>query len=157
MTKEETKEKPKKDLKKDSVGDEISTLKEQLANSKEAQLRALADLENFRRRQSAEKIVWGDFAIGDFLANNLATFLELKLSAEHTKDEDVKKVVGKFFVNLDKNNLCTINPQSGEELDTNLHEVLLTEEGEKGKIVRTLEAGWKYKDKILQPAKVSVA
>jgi molecular chaperone GrpE len=69
----------------------------------------------------------------------------------------MKKVIGQFFEQLQKDGLEKIEPKTGEILDTNLHEVLIAAEGKAGTIVQTLEAGWKYKEMVISPAKVSAA
>ena len=135
-------------------------LEEAMAKLEEAEstkLRALADLQNYQRREAEQRTQWGDLAVGSFLKAVLPSFLELQLGAQHSSDQGVKQVVDKFFGNLSQGGLSKIEPQPGDVLDPNFHEVMMTAEGESGKIVQTLESGWQYKNTVLIPAKVSAA
>lgn len=126
-------------------------------DAKTSSLRAFADLENFRRRQSSEQTKWSETAVTDFLKKVLPSFLELSLGASHSDDEDVQQVVGKFFDQLRQQGLSDISPEAGEAIDPDKHEVLMAEEGEPGTVVRCLEIGWQFNDRVIQPAKVSGA
>jgi len=53
--------------------------------------------------------------------------------------------------------LQDINPEAGDAIDPEQHEVLMAEEGEPGTVVRCLEIGWAFNDHVIQPAKVSGA
>ncbi len=143
----------KKDQKDDSS--EIEELQKQLEAEKSKAMRALADLENLRRREAENKASWVSGGIAHFLKVLLPSFLELQLGKSHTTDEEIKKVIDKFFGELEKAGLQKIDPKSGEPIDPDLHEILLTEEGKKGTVVRVLEIGWKFQNIIISPAKIS--
>jgi|GEM_PF-1092543 len=125
--------------------------------AKAASLRALADLENFRRRQAGQQAQWSSQAVSTFLRTVLPSFLELSLGASHSKDETMQQVVEKFFDSLRKQGLTHISPKTGEAINPELHEVLMAEEGESGTVVRCLEIGWQFNDQVIQPAKISGA
>ncbi len=150
--------------KKTAIETKIEELEAQLLECQEkveeaenAKLRALADLNNYQRRSAQEQVKWSEISVGNFIKSFLPRFLELQLGVANTKDKDVQKIVLQFFDQLKKEGLEKIEPKKGETLDTNLHEVLMAAEGEKGTVVATLEAGWKYKDMIISPAKVSAS
>ncbi len=136
---------------------QISDLQTQLEEAQNQKMRALADLENYRRREDAQKAQWSKIVVSDFLKKSIASFLELSLGVSHSKDEAVKKVVEKFFSNLEKEGLSKIEPTKGEPIDPQFHEVLMAEEGEPGTVVNILEPGWKYQDVVMMPAKISGA
>lgn len=136
---------------------QIASLQEELTSAKEVSMRSLADLENFRRREEENRKNWGNMAIADFLKNFLPSFLELHLGATHSEDENMQKVVSKFFESLKTAGLEKIEPQSGDALDPDFHEVLMLAEGESGTIVQVFEPGWVLNGKVLLPAKVSAA
>ncbi|MCF7830772.1 nucleotide exchange factor GrpE [Candidatus Gracilibacteria bacterium] len=151
-------------MKKDPQLQRIAELEEQLellqtdlelANG--SKLRALADLENFQRREAENKKNWVSFGIAEFLKQILPRFLELKLGVEHSKDADLKKVVDNFFLELEKKGLQKITPKKGDSVDPEEHEVLATASGTPGTVVETLEPGWKFNNLILTPAKISAA
>lgn len=132
-------------------------LRESLAEAENARVRAVADLQNFQRRQSEQQALWSAMAVSNFVEKFLPNFLELQLGADHSTDEAVKKVVEKFFDGLEKQGLVKIAPEAGDDIDPALHEVLMAEEGEAGKVVRVLEPGWQYGEKVVSPAKISGA
>ncbi len=135
----------------------IENLELKLEQAESAKMRALADLENYRRRSTEEKQSWTNFAVSNFLRQFLPKFGELQLGSEHTTDQDIKKVINDFFLNLKKMKIEQIETKPGEEIDTEKHEVLMNEKGDPGKVVRILESGWQYQDKIITPVKVSGA
>ncbi len=136
----------------------IAKLQLALENETIAKMRAIADLDNFRRRETEQRMRWSELAVSEFLKNILPNFLELELLAQNTSDKNAKKVVEKLFENLAKNEIEKICPQEGDEIDENLHEVLLVESVKKiepGKIARTFEPGWKIGKTVLRVAKVA--
>ena len=148
---------PKDEKKVTDIEARILELETQLEESDVYKTRALADLENFKRREGENKKNWSQFAVIDFIKKVVPNFLELSRGAEHSKDEAMTQVVSKFFTNLETQGLTQINPQAGDEMDPEKHEVLMLAEGEKGKIVQTLESGWMFQEKVIIPAKVSAA
>jgi molecular chaperone GrpE len=131
--------------------------KTHVEQAKEAQLRALADLQNVQRREAENKQFWSQMAVSDFLRKFLPSLLELSLASAHTDDKDVKSVIEKFNTKIDDLGITKIEPVNGDPIDTDHHEVLMAAEGTPGTIVQTLELGWKYQDQVLLPAKVSAA
>ncbi len=154
----------KTDSKSNPLEDRIIELEALLDASNEkaeaaqaASLRAMADLENYRRRLSGEQAKWSDQAVISFLRKTLPSFLELSLGASHSKDEAMQQVVEKFFEYLRAQGLNDISPKTGEPIDPERHEVLMVEEGQAGTVVRCLEIGWEFNKTVIQPAKVSGA
>ncbi len=119
--------------------------------------RALADLANFQRRESENRLKWSNLAISDFLKKVLPTFLELSLASEHSDDKNFQQVIDNFFKNLAKNGLEKISPQTGDQINPEFHEVLMVAEGKPGTVVQVLEPGWKFQDIVIKPAKISGA
>lgn len=136
---------------------DLLTATEKAEEAEDKKSRALADLSNFQRREAENRAKWSEMAVSDFLKKSLPSFLELYLGSEHSKDENFHQVVNKFFENLAKNGLEKISPQTGETIDPYLHEVLMIAEGEPGKVVQVLEPGWKFRETVIQPAKISGA
>jgi len=135
----------------------VVELQEQLNSAEQAKLRALADLENFRRRESESRATWSHNAIANWVQSVLPSLQELLLGAEHTEDVDVQKVIEKFTEKLKEQGLEKIDPVPGEEINPDEHAVLMTGEGAPGTIVQVLESGWKLNDTVLVPARVSGA
>jgi len=135
----------------------LEQMQAELADAKEGKVRALADLDNFRRRQAGEQLNWSNRAVTGFLQKIVPNMLELSLGAAHSADETAKQTIAKFFDDMNKHGFESIEPEAGEAVDANLHEVLMAEEGEPGKVVRCLEIGWKFQDNVITPAKISAA
>ena len=135
----------------------ISELEQQLEQAKAAQLRAVADLENWRRRTATQQGQWQQAAVQSFCSPWLGSLQELILAQEHSQDASTVALIEKLLKNLEQAGLKTIHPDAGEALDPHRHEVLLSEEGTAGTVVRTLQVGWEYQQQVLQPAKVSAA
>ena len=140
-----------------SLKEKITELESQLKNAEQAKMRALADLENFRRREGESRTNWSRDAIADWTRNFIPSLQELLLGAEHTSDKDVQKVIEKFMGKLDKQGLKKIAPTTGDEINPNEHSVLMAADGEPGKVVQVLEAGWKLGENVILPAKISGA
>ena len=136
---------------------QLSTLGMQLKEEKGKTLRAMADLENVRRREQEGRAQWGGMAVADFIKKILPSLLELQMGKEHSQDKALIGVVNKLFGALEKSGLTSINPKKNIPVDPQEHEVLLTAEGRKGCVVQTLEPGWKLYDIIICPAKISAA
>ncbi len=134
---------------------DLENFQVQLGEAKQGQLRALADLQNFQRREAENKKHWSALAVSDFLRKLLPKFVELNLSVEHTQDKDVAKTIRTFLDELKKSGLESIDPKVGEAVNPDLHEVVMAMDGVPGTVVQVLEPGWKYQDMVLSPAKIS--
>lgn len=146
--------------KNSSVDQQESLLKElesKLQEAEQTKLRALADLENFKRREGEARARWSQDATAHWVKNILPSLQELLLGAEHTKDKDIKKVITRFMQKLDAQGLKKITPQPGEEINPDEHVVLMTAEGSPGTVVQLLEPGWKLQETVILPAKISGA
>ena len=108
---------------------QIETLKEELNNAEQAKLRALADLENFRRRESESRSTWSSNAVSEWVQGILPSVQELLLGAEHSTDKDIQKVIKKFMNSLEKQGLEKISPIAGSEINPDEHAVLMAAEG----------------------------
>lgn len=135
----------------------IKSLQEDVEAETAQTKRAIADIENFRRRENENKASWSADAVAKFLKAFLPQFLALHLGAQQSKDEDLKATIANFVNTLAKEDVTQINPKKGTPLNPDIHEVVMTAEGDAGTIVEVFEPGWKYKDTLIAPAKVSAA
>ena len=151
---------------------EIST-EDKLKETEEKLLRTLAELENQRRR--FEKEVKDAFEYGgfNFAKETLATLDNLERAKIAIKnDESLKdnKDLDKFIKNIEivekdlvsifeKNNIKKIN-SIREKFDPNLHQAMLEIEDdnvEQGTIVKEIQAGYMFGERLLRPSFVAVA
>ena len=135
----------------------LKELESKLQEAEQTKLRVLADLENFKRREGEARARWSQDATADWVKNILPSLQELLLGAEHTKDEDIQKVITRFMGKLEAQGLTKIMPQPGEEINPDEHVVLMAAEGVPGTVVQILEPGWKLQETVILPAKISGA
>ena len=133
----------------------IASLQADVEAETEQTKRVLADLENFRRREGENKKNWSEDAVAKFLKAFLPQFLALHLGSKQSEDKDLVASIEAFMKSIEKEGLTQVNPETGTKVDPNLHEVVMVAEGEAGTIAEVFEPGWKYKDTLISPAKVS--
>ena len=162
--------------KKDNISDEIEALKEELAEANDSKLRALAEVENMRRRMEKEKQENARYGASN-LARGLFSVLDnfdraLKASPKNLKNkkdieknyislhEGVELTVKEIATALKQNGVEIILPNKGDAFDHNFHQAMLevpTNEFEPGCICEVLQTGYKIYDRLLRPAMVGVS
>lgn len=136
---------------------------DEVEKMKEVAKRAMADLENYKRRAESEKAAMGQFA---FMNVTLAILpvLDSLQRALATIPEDIKEnewvkgmnVIEKQFTDIViKQGLVNI-PTVGQKFDPIKHQALMQGPGEKDMVTEEFEKGYMYGDKVLRPAKVKV-
>lgn len=125
-------------------------------------LRTAADYENFKRRSEKERVQWITNTQAAML-NDLLSVVDDFDRAFANKDqagspEGFQMIYKSFQKLLDKFGVQEIKEVA--EFDPNLHEAIMQVESpdhQAGQIVQVLQKGYRFKDQILRPAKVSVA
>ncbi|MBI5412376.1 nucleotide exchange factor GrpE [Candidatus Peregrinibacteria bacterium] len=125
--------------------------------------RALADLQNYRRRTEEERLRWMHVAQADLLKSLLPILDNFDRCSQHfpesLKDNEWAKGVLKIHDNL-MDTLAKIGVKRietvGKKIDPLLHEALLSAPGEKDVIIAELGSGYLLRETVLKPAKVSV-
>ena len=130
-------------------------------------VRAMADLENARRRSSEELVKTRKFAIKKFAENLLPVVDSLEKALEATaadKDsaarEGMEATYRQLMHALDVSDMKPIDPK-GEAFDPHFHMAITmvpAPEGVKpGMVVQVFQRGWNIAGRVLRPAMVSVA
>ena len=149
------------------------SLKDKLSESQDKTLRALAEIENQRRRfekETKEAFEYGGFNLARetlSLLDNLQRAYQSIKNDESLKDnKDLNKflenieVVEKDLITIfEKNNIKKINCLN-EKFDPNNHQAMLEIEDEKvnpGTVVQEIQPGYFYKDRMLRPSFVAIA
>ena len=130
--------------------------------------RALADLQNSKRRNEEEKAGFITFANSTLLIDLLPALDNLHRGLEHSPKSELEsspKVVEwingieasirEFETILNQKGLKTIDTTNAK-FDPNLHEALMTVEGETDMVIQELEKGYMLSDKVLRRSKVTV-
>ncbi len=163
---EETKKKPKK-KKKPTKDDEIKALKEEIASLEDRLLRNEAELQNFKRRMTEERIKDRKYARIDLIRELLSPLdnFERGLEKESSNDALKKHIKGfdmilkELHETLKKDGLETIETE-GVPFDPTVHHAVAKEaaEGvESDHVLEVYQKGYKYKDRVIRPAMVKVS
>ncbi len=154
-----------------SVEDKISELEAKLKESEDKYLRVHADFENIKKRLEKEKYQAIDYASEKFAKDLLAPIdtLEMALAAEEAANdlsseellsklkEGVELTIKNFYTAFDKHDISVV--ETNGEFDPNFHDAVMqvnSPEHKDGQIVQLLQKGYKYKDRLLRPAMVSI-
>lgn len=152
----------KKDL--DLTKKALINAEEELAKMTETAARAIADLQNFRRRSEEERGSLALYANLQFLQGIFPVIDNFQLAFQHipedlTENEWVKGVYSiekQFIDSLTGLGLHEIPCQIGDVFDPNLHEALMQGPGTKDTITECFEKGYQFKDQVIRPTKVKV-
>lgn len=153
---------------KEQEVDEMELLKEQVKQEQDKYFRALADMENSRKRMQKEKHDTTRFAVENVINEFLAPLdnFENALSFAHQTSEETQTWAKGFemiltqFKDILANHKVIPFQSEGLQFDPHLHEVIEMEETEKheeGTILQEFVKGYKCGDRILRPARVKVA
>jgi len=165
----EPQEFPNADESGQDLAAEIERWRTESEKNREKWLRAMAELENFRKRSRREI----ENSINFANASLLREFLEVldnferahgaandnEEAAREAYVEGMRLIYQRFVEVLRQNGLERI-AATGEEFDPNLHEAVSqieTDEVSSGRIAHVVQEGYRLKDMVLRPAKVVVA
>ncbi|MBU0624934.1 nucleotide exchange factor GrpE [Patescibacteria group bacterium] len=148
--------------------DEESTktvLLEENIDYKDLYLRAVADYDNLKKETLRLRQEYAKYATGEVVEQMLPVLDNLKKALEHAPTNCEQWVSGIKLIREQFERVMEaigVSPLGvvGEDFDPVKHEALLREKGDGLKVdtvVRVIEPGYKLHEKILRPAKVSVA
>ncbi len=143
----------------------IAELEKELAASKEAHIRTLAEYDNFRKRSAKERESFYLDAKALCLTELLPVLdnFERALLVQESDVESYKKgmeMINASFVETLKKLGVEAFGETGEEFDPNFHNAVLHIESEdlgENVIAQVFSKGYKIGDKVLRPAMVQVA
>ncbi len=148
--------------------DEITLLKKQLQEANDKYLRLYSDFENFRRRNSKEKLDLMQNAGSELVKELLPVvddFERANASNLEAKEIDAIKegfelIYNKLSNTLKNKGLKPMATEAGDDFDTDKHEAITNIPAPKpelkGKVVDIIEKGYLFNDKVLRYAKVVV-
>ncbi|MEO1262172.1 MAG: nucleotide exchange factor GrpE [Bacteroidota bacterium] len=148
--------------------DETIELKQQVGELKEKYIRLVAEFENFKKRSVREKLDWMKTASQDTLSALLPVLDDFDRAKKFADGEDgkgaglgegVELVYQKLYTTLKQKGLEPMET-NGKVFDSEFHdaitEIPAPSDDLKGKIVDTIEKGYRLNDKIIRHAKVVV-
>lgn len=149
------------------------TPEEKIKELEDKVVRALAEMENQRRRFEKEKddaFDYGGFSFAKEALNlidNLERSRQILESDEILKDTEALKktlehfeIISKDMVSIFSKNGITPIVSVGKKLDPNKHQAMMEiddDQKEPGTIVQEIQKGFMMKDRLLRPALVSVS
>ncbi|MCX6987094.1 MAG: nucleotide exchange factor GrpE [Chlamydiae bacterium] len=146
----------------------IHELELELKESREKNLRLLADMENSRKRLIKEKQDMTRFAVDNVIADFLLPMDNLENALKFTKQmsEETRNwaigfemILNQFKEVLSSNGISSFD-STGTAFDPHLHEAVETEESEtvaEGYIIQEFVKGYKSTNRTIRPARVKVA
>jgi len=150
---------------------ELIKLEDKLKAAEEKYIRVHAEFENIKKRLEREKYQAIEYASEKFakdlipVLDSLGMAIEASKNADDNADEHFEKLSEgveltqkQFLTMLEKHGVTKIETEG--EFDPNVHEAVMRvdDEGkETGEIVQALQDGYKYKERTLRAAMVSVA
>jgi molecular chaperone GrpE len=146
--------------------DHIAALQQELLESRDRMMRALADSENTRKRALKDRDDAGKYAVSNF-ARDLLDFGDNFKRALKALPEDTPKAVSegleameKELLNVfDRHGIRKISPMD-EPFDAHFHEVMFETPmpgKSAGTIIQVIEPGYVLNDRLLRAAKVGIA
>ncbi|HDD43677.1 MAG TPA: nucleotide exchange factor GrpE [Candidatus Desulfofervidus auxilii] len=169
MSEEEKKEKEKEQKVEeiDKIKKELEDKTKEAAKYREEWLRALAELDNFRKRAEKERSDYFKFANEQLIKEILPILDNLERAINHGQSSnDLKGLLEGVKLTLKMLNQCLekfgVKPieAKGQKFDPNFHEVIRVEEKEdveEGSIIEVYQKGYLLHDRLLRPALVVVA
>ncbi|USG61143.1 nucleotide exchange factor GrpE [Sneathiella marina] len=143
----------------------------EIAELKDKILRAMAEVENMRRRASREKEDAHNYAVTKFARDMLAVSDNLRraidsIPAQAREQEDVKHVLAgieltesELLNTFEKHKIKKIEAE-GQKFDPNQHQAMFEVENpavEPGTVLQVVQTGYAIADRLLRPAMVGVA
>lgn len=155
---------------------EEESVEDKLAAANDQLLRALAELENTRRRAERDRgdaLKYGAMSFARDIvgvADNLARALKAIEDTDDAAKADLPEAVQALLEGVDatqrdlmavlaRHKVTPVAPM-GDKFDPNLHEAMFEAPGtgqEAGTIIDVIETGFMMEDRLLRPAKVGIA
>lgn len=149
----------------DEGSSDLARAEREIAGLRDAQLRKLAEFENFRKRTEREKAEYFRFALADFVRDLLPVLDNFERALGHAPaaDDDeyrlgIELIYRQLAESLKKRGLREVATEG--PFDPNVHEAVAREESgdvEPNTILAVLQKGYYLNDRLLRPAFVKVA
>lgn len=152
----------------ESPEEEMARLHEDLANARDAVLRAQAEAQNVKRRAEQDVEKARKFALERFVGELLPVVDNLERALEAASgDEEVVKPIAEgveltlksFLDVLGKQNIAVLDPH-GEPFDPNLHQAMSMVENtevEPNTVIAVMQKGYTLNGRLVRPAMVMVS
>jgi molecular chaperone GrpE len=147
--------------------EQVATAKQEAAASYDRYTRAVADLENFRKRSLREKEELRLYALSGLLEDVIPILDSFGLGLAAAKQQaDVKSIVDGFSMTMEqfkttltRHGLKEVNPD-GQLFDPNFHECIAHQPSakvEEEHVIQVVRLGYTLNGRLLRPASVIVS
>ncbi len=144
--------------------DELAQLKQQYEELHERYLRLAADFDNYRKRMLREREAWAETLTEHFLRQLLPILDQLEMALDSQAPEDaLRRGVELIYRNmvklLETLGVKPIEIAPGQPFDVYYHEAVarLPSEFPEGVIVKELQRGYLFRERVLRHARVAVS
>ena len=145
----------------------VDDLRRQVDERQSAYLRALADFQNFQRRAGENEVRAKDRGVAQVARALLPVLEQMDLALGHDLSAmDSVKLAGavdmirrELIKALEGQGIVRVDPKPGDEFDPMQHEAVMQQPAdgiEPGRIASCFQAGYRFGDVSLRPAKVAV-
>ena len=121
--------------------------------------RLQAEYSNYRKRVERDRAVASEIAIAAVLSELLATLDDIDRAAEHGELTGGFKSVADQLINTTTKLGLEKYGEDGDEFDPQIHEALMHETSAEVTVptaTKILQPGYKFKERVLRPARVAV-
>ena len=121
--------------------------------------RLQAEYSNYRKRVERDRAVASEIAIASVLSELLSTLDDIDRAAQHGELTGGFKSVADQLINTTTKLGLEKYGQDGDEFDPQIHEALMHDTSAEVKVAtasKILQPGYKFKERVLRPARVSV-
>lgn len=143
---------------------DLNAANKQIQDLTEISKRALADLQNFRKKTEKEKAAFVQFANAALILELLPILDNFGRAFAQVPDEIQKtdwfkgalQIEQQLMGVMKKMGVIEMPSSVGKKLDANLHEAITVGPGEKDTVTEEFEKGYMLGNRVLRPAKVRV-
>jgi molecular chaperone GrpE len=144
----------------------LALAEQSAASARDAQMRALAELDNVRKRAQRDIESAQRYALERFAAELLPARDSLELATQSSAQADSATLIAGQLATLqlldkafEKFSIVRLDPR-GEMFDPSLHEAVLAQDSTSaapGAVLQVLQSGYQLNGRLLRPARVIVA
>jgi molecular chaperone GrpE len=148
--------------------DPLESAQKEAAHNRDNWIRAVADLENYKKRAIQERSNLLKYRNEELLRDLLTVIDNLERALQHSGKEEKAHALtegvamtAKMFADILKKYGVTEIKAIGKDFDPHVHEAIMrvpvAEGGKTNQVVEEVEKGYMYQDRLLRPAKVVVS
>lgn len=162
----EAPQKPAEKSAEQLLKEQLEAAEKKIAENYDLYVRAMADLENTRKRANAEVLKAHKYGIEKFAANLLPVIDSFEKAIDHAADdqgplkEGLLAVYRQMVHAMEISGMKCFDPK-GQKFDPNFHQAVsmvpASESAAPGTVAVVFQKGWMIQERVLRPAMVAVA